>query len=94
MLGEEVALTNIVQLLIKGVTLPDELLEKSIEDVSNPPPLRCGAAAKILLNQTSAGKTTEVQSFLTAWIVNDGSYSRQCYYGNSITRQCKIIRMG
>jgi hypothetical protein len=86
LLGEEAALTNNIRLLLKGASLPSELLQPAITDAASPPPVRCGAAAQLLREGTPAEKTLQIQAFLTSGFVSDGSFTRQLLFNRHVAR--------
>lgn len=86
LLSEEAALTKIIQLLLEGASLPPALLQPTIIDTASPLPLRCGAAAQLLMSGIPAGKTLHLQSFLTSAIVSDDSFARQLLCNHHVAR--------
>lgn len=86
LLGEEAALTNNIRLLLKGASLPPELLQPAIIDATSPSPVRCGAAAQLLRGWMPTEKTLQIQTFLTSGFVSDGSYARQPLFNRRIAR--------
>lgn len=86
LLGEEATLTNNIQLLIRGGSLPAELLQATITNAASPAPLRCGAAARLLLDNQPAEKTLQLQAFLASGLVNDNSSARQQLYNRHVAR--------
>ncbi len=85
LLGEEAALTNNIRLLLKGSSLPFELLHPAVIDTASPSPMRCGAAAQ-LLKGMPAEKTLQIQSFLTSGFVSDESFGRQSLFNRHVAR--------
>jgi len=86
LLGEEAALTNNIRLLLKGISLPVELLQSTIIDTASPPPVRCGAAAQLLRGEIPAEKTLHVQAFLTSACLSDESFARQLLFNRHVAR--------
>jgi len=86
LLGEEAALTNNIKLLLKGASLPTELLEPATIDATAPPPIRCGAAAQLLRGMLPAEKTLQIQSFLTSGLMSDESFARQELFNRYVAR--------
>jgi len=86
LIGEEAALTNNIRLLLKGASLPVELLDSSIIDTSSPSALRCGAAARLLLEMPPAEKTLHMQAFLTSGLAGDISLDFQELFNLHVTR--------
>jgi len=76
-LGADAALTNFVRSAIEGASRPAEILDASVLTVTNPVPIRCGAAARLLLDIPGATKTLELQQFLTSGIARDLSIAHQ-----------------
>ena len=86
LLGEEAALTNNIRLLLKGASLPAELLQPAIIDTASPSPMRCGAAAQLLRGEMPAEKTLQIQAFLTSGFVSDESFARQQLFNRHVAR--------
>jgi len=86
LLGEEAALTNNIRLLLKGASLPSELLQAAINDTASTPPVRCGAAAQLLREGVPAKETLHIQAFLTSGFVIDGSFTRQSLFNHHVAR--------
>lgn len=76
-LGDDAALTNAIQLVLDGASRPAEFLETTVRDTANPGTVRCGAAAKLLLNMPVASKTLQLEAFLASAAVSDESVARQ-----------------
>jgi hypothetical protein len=87
LLGEEAALTNSIRLTLKGASLPAELLQPTIIDPASPLPVRCGAAAQLLMGAIPAGKTLQLQTFLTSAFVCDESLARQQIFNRHVARR-------
>ena len=86
LLGEESALTNNIRLLLKGASLPSELLQPAVTDTASPPPVRCGAAAQLLREWLPAATTLQTQAFLTSGFVSDGSFALQLLFNHHVAR--------
>ena len=86
LIGEETALTNNIRLLIKGASLPVELLDPAIIDTSSPSALRCGAAARLLLEMPPAEKTLQMQAFLMSGLAIDDSFAFQELFNLHVAR--------
>lgn len=86
MLGEEAAPTNDIVHLLKGASLSRTILGPAVIDMTNPPAVRCGAAAKLLLETLPAGKTLEIQAFLTSGMVSDQSCFFQQLFNRHVAR--------
>jgi hypothetical protein len=76
-LGADTPLTNTIRLIIDGTSRPEEILEATVQNASNPATIRCGAAAKLLLNMPVASKTLQLEAFITSAMLSDGSSARQ-----------------
>jgi hypothetical protein len=76
-LGKEAALTSIIRLLLNGASLPTGSLDRAIINTAFPPPICCGAAARLLQGVLTAQRTLEIQAFLTSGLVSDDSYAFQ-----------------
>lgn len=86
LLGEEAALTNNIRLLLKGASLPAELLQPAVIDTASPSPVRFGAAAQLLRGMLPAEKTLQIQAFLTSGLVSDESFARQVLFNRHVAR--------
>jgi len=86
LLGEKAALTNNIRLLLKGASLPAELLEPAFIDAASPSPVRCGSATQLLRGGIPAGKTLQIQAFLTSAFVSDESFARQLLFNRHVAR--------
>lgn len=87
LLGEEATFTNTIRLLLKGASLPTELLQPAVIDTVSPSPVRCGAAAQMLREGMPAGKTLQMQAFLTSGLVSDESFTRQQLFNRHVARR-------
>ena len=76
-LGAAAPLTNAVQMLISGASGTQDTLETTVLNTGAPATVRCGAAAKLLCNESVASKTLQLQTFLTSALVSDKSFTRQ-----------------
>ncbi len=76
-LGGDAALTNAIRLVIDGASRPTEILEATVITTANAPTVRCGAAAKFLMEFPVASKTLQLQALLTSALMGDVSFSRQ-----------------
>ena len=76
-LGDDAVLTNAVRLVLEGASRPEKFLEATVQNTVNPGTVRCGAAAKLLLNMPVASKTLQLEEFLISAIVSDASVARQ-----------------
>lgn len=85
-LGANSALANTVRLFIDGASSPSETLDGTVKNTANPSAVRCGAAAKLLLNMSSASKTLQLQEFLTSALVSDVSVARQELFNLHVAR--------
>lgn len=88
--GVDAALTNAVRLILDGAARPAETLYAAIMDTTNPVSMRCGAAARLLLDKQTASKTLQLQGFLASAIVSDGSFTRQELFNRHIARRFSI----
>ena len=86
LIGEEAAMTNNIRLLLKGASLPSELLRPSIIDRTSPSAVRCGAATQLLRGGVPADSTLEIQAFLTSGFVSDVSFTRQQLFNRHVAR--------
>jgi hypothetical protein len=85
-LGEKAVLTNNIKLLFEGASLPVEFLNPTIIDTSSPAALRCGAAARLLLEMPAAEKILQMQVFLTSGLVSDNSFASQELFNLHVAR--------
>ena len=85
-LGIDAPLTNAIRLIIDGASRPEEILEETVRKTENPGTVRCGAAAKLLLNIPTASKTLQVQAFLTSVVVSDASFAQQELFNLHVAR--------
>jgi hypothetical protein len=85
-LGADAGLTNAVRLIIKGVSRPVDTLEDTVMDTTNPREVRCGAAAKILLDMPIASKALQLHGFLASALLSDGSATLQELFNHHIAR--------
>jgi len=93
-LGEHAALVENIKLVLDGASRPDQLLTSSVADDGLPAQLRCGAAAKLLLEPLSAEVTLHCQRFLASALVSDGSYIRQELFNRHVARRfAKVWRI-
>lgn len=76
-LGADAPLTNVIRMIADGASRPAEILEATVQNTANPATVRCGAAAKLLLNMPVASKTLQLEAFLTSAVVSDTSAARQ-----------------
>ena len=86
-LGVDAALTNAVRLVINGASRPPDVLEATVMDTTNPSQIRCGAAAKLLLDMPVASKTLQLQSFLASALVSDASVACQELFNLHVARR-------
>ncbi len=86
-LGDDAVLTNAVRLVLEGASRPEEFLEATVQNTANPGTVRCGAAAKLLLNMPVASKTLQLEAFLTSVIVSDVSVARQELFNLHVARR-------
>jgi len=84
--GEKTILTHHIQLLLKGASLPGNLLESAMIDMTSPPQVRCGAAAQLLRETLPAGETLKIQAFLTSGLVSDESSTFQQLFNRHVAR--------
>jgi hypothetical protein len=87
LLGEEAALTHNIRLLIRGMSLPVGELQATVRDATSSPPLRCGAAAKLLLKNPPAETTFHLQALLSSGLVGGDSFIRQQLFNRHVA-QC------
>jgi hypothetical protein len=86
LLGEEAALTNNIRMLLKGASLPAELLQPAIFDTASSSPVRCGAAAQLLRGMLPAKETLQIQAFLASGLVCDDGFARQVLFNRHVAR--------
>jgi hypothetical protein len=86
LLGEKAALTNSIQLMLKGASLPVELLQPAVVDAESPAHVRCGAAARLLHRVLSVEKTLQIQALLISGFVSDNSRERQTLFNWHVAR--------
>jgi hypothetical protein len=86
LLGEEAALTNNIRSLLKGASMPAELLQPAIIDTASSSPVRCGAAAQLLRGMLPAKETLQIQAFLASGLVSDESFARQVLFNRHVAR--------
>lgn len=86
LLGKKSGLTNNIQMLIIGSSLPVERLQQTIDDTQAPPCLRIGAACSVLQENLNAKATFQIQSLLTSALVSDDSYGRQEVFNIHVAR--------
>jgi hypothetical protein len=86
-LGDKAALTDNIRLLFEGASLPIESLDPTIIDAASPSALRCGAAARMLLERPSPEKTLHMQAFLTSGLVSDVSFASQELFNLHVARR-------
>jgi hypothetical protein len=86
LLGEEAALTNNIRSLLKGASMPPELLQPSVIDTASSSPVRCGAAAQLLRGMLPAKETLQTQAFLASGLVIDKSFVRQVLFNRHVAR--------
>ncbi|MCG7851824.1 MAG: hypothetical protein MIO92_04825, partial [Methanosarcinaceae archaeon] len=86
LLGEEAVLTNNIRSLLKGASMPAELLQPAIIDTVSSSLVRCGAAAQLLQGMLPANKTLQMQAFLTSGLVSDDSFARQVLFNRHVAR--------
>jgi tetratricopeptide (TPR) repeat protein len=86
LLGEEAVLTNNIRLLLKGASLPADLLQPATIDTASPSTMRCGAAARLLQGMLPPEKTLQFQAFLTSGLMSDKSVARQVLFNRHVAR--------
>ncbi|HCE69378.1 MAG: hypothetical protein A2X82_14110 [Geobacteraceae bacterium GWC2_55_20] len=84
-------LTIAVQQIINGATLASHELEYAVMSPSNPVPLRCGAAARLLMEPLTPDKVLSLQCLLTSALVNDDSYAFQGLFNHHVARRFSEI---
>jgi hypothetical protein len=84
--GVDAALTQIVRLVRDGVSRPSADIDETIYDRDNPLGIRCGAAAKRLLDVPEASKTLELQKFLVLVLTLDSSIALQELFNLHVAR--------
>lgn len=89
-LGSDAALTNTVRFVIDGASPPSEILEVTVRNTANPGAVRCGAAAKLLLDMPVASKTLQLQQFLTSALASDASVARQELFNLHVARRFTV----
>ncbi len=87
LLGKDAVLTNNIRLFLRGASLPAELLQSAAIDRASPAPVRCGAAAKLLLGALPATPTLQLQAFLASGLVSDASFGRQEIFNRHVARR-------
>jgi tetratricopeptide (TPR) repeat protein len=85
-LGPDAALTNTIRLFFDGASRTSETLDATVREAANPGAVRCGAAAKLLLDLPDANKTFQLQQFLVSALVSDASVSRQELFNLHVAR--------
>lgn len=85
-LGNDAALTSAIRLIIDGASNPNEILEATLINPANAVTVRCGAAAKLLLNKPVASKTLKLQALLTSAFFSDSSFSLQELFNIHVAR--------
>lgn len=85
-LGEDAALTATVGLMLDGASQPTEALYSAVANVDNPVPVRCGAAAKLLLEEPEPEITLQLQGFLASALTSDASALRQELWNRHVGR--------
>lgn len=86
-LGGDADLTNAIRLILDGASRPAENLTESVINTTNPATVRCGAAARLLLDRPVASKTLQLQTFLISGLMSDLSYTRQELFNIHVARQ-------
>ena len=86
-LGTDATLTSAVRFVIDGASHRSETLEETVWNTASSGPVRCGAAAKLLLDVPDASKTLQLQEFLTSALVSDLSIVHQELFNLHVARQ-------
>ena len=86
-LGTDTPLTNAIRLINDGASRPAEILWETVQDTENSGMVRCGTAARLLLDMPVASKTLELQAFLTSAAVSDLSFARQDLFNLHVARR-------
>lgn len=87
-------LTDAVQKILTGVMLTSHELENTVTSPSNPAPLRCGAAARLLMGSLSPDVMLNLQCLLTSALVSDDSYAFQGLFNHHVARRFSKVWWG
>lgn len=79
-------LSNVVHQILIGATLPLNELNLAVMGASNPAPLRCGAAARLLIEPLPPDKLLALQSLLTSALFCDDSYAFQELFNHHVAQ--------
>lgn len=90
LLGNEAQFTKLVRRLLTGATTEADKLQSTVQSTQEGP-VRCGAAAQLLLGDHGAEQTLRLQAFLVSAMVSDVSTGYQPLFNCHVARALALV---